>query len=134
MQISPRIKYAPFPPSFSIRRGLYLYLCAITDGGVLLCLDYRETAAKFQKEWHIQAPHRHFDFAPHVKNYALVSVLNKGLVYEDVERQYAESQVRSRSQFGAAQVLHFRGHPTGLDELGCVWCARGTDVSRLGAA
>jgi hypothetical protein len=68
---------------------------AYTDRGDLLCSDYRDTAAKFQKEWHIQAPHRHFEFAPHVKNYALVSTLNKGLVYEDLERQYAESrQVR----------------------------------------
>ena len=82
-------------PDFRVCPGLYLFFCAIADRGVLLCLDYRETAAKFQKEWQIQAPHRHFDFAPHVKNYALVSTLNKGLVYEDLERQFAESrQVR----------------------------------------
>jgi len=56
--------------------------------------DYRETAAKFQKEWHIQAPpHRHFEFAPHVKNHALVTVLNHGLVYLALEREYAQSQV-----------------------------------------
>ncbi|KAB5582542.1 lish protein [Coniochaeta sp. 2T2.1] len=62
----------------------------------LLESNYRETAAKFQKEWQIQAPHRHFDFAPHVKNYALVSTLNKGLVYEDLERQFAESRQAPR--------------------------------------
>lgn len=56
--------------------------------------DYRETAAKLQKEWRIQAPHRHFDFAPNVKNYALVDLLNKGLVYQGLERDYAQSQVR----------------------------------------
>lgn len=62
-----------------------------TDNSTIVT-DYRETAAKFQKEWQVQAPHRHFDFAAHVKNYALVSVLNKGLVYEDLERQFFESQ------------------------------------------
>ncbi|KAK3946349.1 lish protein [Diplogelasinospora grovesii] len=55
----------------------------------LLESNYRETAAKLQKEWRIQAPHRHFDFARHVSNYALVSLLNKGLVYEDYQRQFA---------------------------------------------
>jgi hypothetical protein len=61
-----------------------------------LLLDYRETAAKFQKEWHIQEPHRQFDFAPHVKNHALVSVVNRGLLYYALEREFAQSQqVRS---------------------------------------
>lgn len=55
--------------------------------------DYRETAAKLQKEWRIQAPHRTFDFAPHVKTYALVDVLNKGLVYQSLEWDFAQSQV-----------------------------------------
>ncbi|CRK30950.1 hypothetical protein BN1708_018597, partial [Verticillium longisporum] len=32
--------------------------------------NYRETAAKFQKEWHAE-PHRHFDFARHIKSHAL---------------------------------------------------------------
>jgi hypothetical protein len=52
--------------------------------------DYPETAAKLQKEWRVHAPHRQFDFAPHVNTYALVSLLNKGLVYEDFQRQYAD--------------------------------------------
>lgn len=57
--------------------------------------DYRETAAKFQKEWRVQQPHRHFDFAQCVKNYALVNVLNKGLIYQGLERDYIQSQVSS---------------------------------------
>ncbi|KAM7209495.1 lish protein [Naviculisporaceae sp. PSN 640] len=56
----------------------------------LLESNYRETAAKFQKEWRIQAPHKQFDFAPHVNVYALVSLLNKGLIYESYERQHAK--------------------------------------------
>ncbi|CAN8103709.1 unnamed protein product [Discula destructiva] len=58
----------------------------------LLESNYRETAAKLQKEWRIQAPHREFEFAPHVKNYALVDVLNKGLVYQGLEWDFAQSQ------------------------------------------
>lgn len=41
----------------------------------------------------MEAPHRHFDFASHVKNYALVSVLNKGLIYHGLERDYAQQRV-----------------------------------------
>lgn len=55
--------------------------------------DYRETAAKFQKEWRVREPHRQFDFAPHVQNHALVSIVNRGLVYCALEREFAESQV-----------------------------------------
>jgi transducin (beta)-like 1 len=55
--------------------------------------DYRETAAKFQKEWHVQEPHRHFEFAPHVKSHALVSVVNRGLLYYAIERERAKIQV-----------------------------------------
>ena len=51
--------------------------------------DYRETAAKLQKEWRIRQPHREFEFAPHVNTYALVSLLNKGLIYEDYQSQLA---------------------------------------------
>ncbi|KAK4667223.1 hypothetical protein QC763_307300 [Podospora pseudopauciseta] len=59
----------------------------------LLESNYRETAAKLQKEWRIQTPHRHFDYAPHVKTYALVNLLNKGLQFEAYERQFAEQKV-----------------------------------------
>ncbi|KAK4209587.1 lish protein [Rhypophila decipiens] len=58
----------------------------------LLESNYRETAAKLQKEWRIQAPHKHFDFAQHVNVYALVSLLNKGLIYEEYERRHSLSQ------------------------------------------
>ncbi len=54
--------------------------------------DYRETAAKLQKEWRVHQPHRQFDFASHVNTYALVSLLNKGLVYEDYQRQFAAAK------------------------------------------
>jgi hypothetical protein len=59
-------------------------------------LDYREAAAKFQKEWHISEPHRHFDFARHVKSHALVSVVNKGLCYNALEREHARKLVSDR--------------------------------------
>lgn len=55
--------------------------------------DYRETAAKLQKEWRVEAPHRQFSFAPHVKNYALVDVLNKGLIYGGLVRDFENAQV-----------------------------------------
>ncbi|KHO02001.1 WD domain-containing protein [Metarhizium album ARSEF 1941] len=51
--------------------------------------DYRETAAKFQKEWHVNEPHRDFAFARHVKSRALVSIVNRGLIYHALEREYA---------------------------------------------
>ncbi|KAK2600172.1 hypothetical protein QQS21_005117 [Conoideocrella luteorostrata] len=51
--------------------------------------NYRETAAKFQKEWHVKEPHRDFAFAPHVKGHALVSVVNRGLLYYALERDFA---------------------------------------------
>ncbi|KAI0097710.1 WD40-repeat-containing domain protein [Nemania sp. FL0031] len=53
--------------------------------------NYRETAVKFQKEWHIEAPHRQLDFAPYVKSHALVNVLNKGLLYHSLEREHAQT-------------------------------------------
>ncbi|KAK1986271.1 lish protein [Colletotrichum cereale] len=59
----------------------------------LTIADYRETAAKFQKEWHIQQPHRHFEFANHVKSHALVSIINKGLCYHALEREHAKKSV-----------------------------------------
>jgi hypothetical protein len=54
----------------------------------LTTTDYRETAAKLQKEWRVHQPHRQFEFASHVNTYALVSLLNKGLIYEDYQRQF----------------------------------------------
>ncbi|KAM0424002.1 hypothetical protein ACHAPD_002485 [Fusarium lateritium] len=52
--------------------------------------NYRETAAKFQKEWHVKQPHREFAFARHVKSHALVSVINRGLQYYALEREHAQ--------------------------------------------
>ncbi|KAJ1299913.1 hypothetical protein OPQ81_005354 [Rhizoctonia solani] len=73
----------PFSPC------LHLHANTLSEAANSQCTsraDYRETAAKLQKEWRVQAPHRHFDFAPHVKNYALVDALNKGLIYQGLER------------------------------------------------
>ncbi|KAH7367254.1 WD40-repeat-containing domain protein [Plectosphaerella cucumerina] len=63
--------------------------------------NYREAAAKFQKEWHISEPHRHFDFARHVKSHALVSVVNKGLCYNALEREHARKLVAPDAQTSA---------------------------------
>ncbi|KAI5462291.1 WD40-repeat-containing domain protein [Mariannaea sp. PMI_226] len=57
--------------------------------------NYRETAAKFQKEWHVKAPHREFSFARHVKSHALVSVINRGLLYYSLERDHKRNQVKA---------------------------------------
>ena len=63
-------------------------------GGTLLkadfvcVLDYRETATRLQKEWNLENPQQ-LPFAPHVTNHALVSVLNKGLLYNACERESA---------------------------------------------
>ncbi|KIH94726.1 WD repeat protein [Sporothrix brasiliensis 5110] len=55
--------------------------------------NFRDTAAKFQKEWHVQAPHRELDFAPYVRTRALVNVVNKGLNLLALERSYSEQLV-----------------------------------------
>ncbi|KAL2171609.1 hypothetical protein VTG60DRAFT_2177 [Thermothelomyces hinnuleus] len=69
----------------------------------LLESNYRETAAKLQKEWRVHQPHRQFDFAAHVNTYALVSLLNKGLIYEDYQRKFAAAQEAARDVPAAAQ-------------------------------
>ena len=86
-----------------------LHTCILTSEFFALA-DYRETAAKFQKEWHIQEPHRHFEFAPHVQSHALVSVINRGLIYHSLERQYAQRQVRFIIH--AAACLAFSSKPS----------------------
>lgn len=65
--------------------------------------NYRETAAKFQKEWHIEEPQRKFDFAPYVKTNSLVDVVNLGLHYYDIKRQYYAQRTQNavtRGVFG----------------------------------
>lgn len=66
--------------------------------------NYRETAAKFQKEWHVKQPHRDFDFARHVKSHALVSVINRGLLYHALEREHAHNQL-PQDAAAAAEAL-----------------------------
>ncbi|KAI6353175.1 hypothetical protein MCOR25_009126 [Pyricularia grisea] len=68
--------------------------------------NYRETAAKFQKEWRVKEPHRQFDFAPHVQNHALVSIVNRGLVYCALEREFAESQVPQNASGEPREAPH----------------------------
>lgn len=91
----------------------------------LTIADYRETAAKFQKEWHIQQPHRHFDFANHVKSHALVSVINKGLCYHALEREHAKKLVRHCALLGCpSPPLPFRVRVGGeTDGWVCGKCA-----------
>ena len=60
--------------------------------------DYRETALKFQKEWHVEEPHRQLDFARHVKSHALVNVINKGLLYNSLEREFAAQSQQPQEQ------------------------------------
>ncbi|KAF4985757.1 hypothetical protein FDECE_16334 [Fusarium decemcellulare] len=67
--------------------------------------NYRETAAKFQKEWHIKQPHREFVFARHVKSHALVSVINRGLLYQALEREHARKQLPQDAAAEAAEAL-----------------------------
>lgn len=59
----------------------------------LLLLDYLDTAAHLEKEWNVEQPQQKFDFAPHVKHHALVHVLQRGLLYNEAERN--ERQVSS---------------------------------------
>ncbi|KAK4233988.1 WD40-repeat-containing domain protein [Achaetomium macrosporum] len=75
----------------------------------LLESNYRETAAKLQKEWRVHQPHRQFDFAPHVNTYALVSLLNKGLIYEDYQRQFAAAAQKTPRDVPAAAEATPRG-------------------------
>ncbi|KAI5863497.1 WD40 repeat-like protein [Durotheca rogersii] len=70
----------------------------------VLVADYRETAVKFQKEWHVEEPHRQLDFAQHVKSHALVNVINKGLLYNSLEREHAQSQQVPRDASATAAL------------------------------
>ena len=72
---------------YLIESGMYRAAMAINLLPKTNCnyLDYKETAVRLQKEWNIQDPQK-LPFAPHVTNHALVTVLNKGLVYNAVER------------------------------------------------
>ncbi|RFN53108.1 hypothetical protein FIE12Z_2692 [Fusarium flagelliforme] len=69
--------------------------------------NYRETAAKFQKEWHVKQPHREFAFARHVKSHALVSVINRGLQYHALEREHARKLLPPNASAEAAEALKF---------------------------
>jgi hypothetical protein len=51
-------------------------------------LDYKDTAVKLQSEWDVEDPQK-LDFAPNVKDHALVSILQRGLLYNEAERKAA---------------------------------------------
>ncbi|ESU05497.1 hypothetical protein FGSG_00332 [Fusarium graminearum PH-1] len=84
--------------------------------------NYRETAAKFQKEWHVKQPHREFAFARHVKSHALVSVINRGLQYHALEREHARKLLPQDASAEEAEELHYGifgpldAHPQGRIE------------------
>lgn len=63
-------------------------------------LDYHDTALRLQKEWDREDPQQ-LPFAPHVTNHALVSILNKGLLYNACERE----TLRVRNHPTMAQVI-----------------------------
>jgi hypothetical protein len=69
-------------------RVKYVPAATVNCPGVLTrsALDFPETALSLQREWKTEEP-QHLDFAPHVKHHALVSVLQRGLLYHDIERQ-----------------------------------------------
>ncbi|KAL5625193.1 hypothetical protein BROUX41_005253 [Berkeleyomyces rouxiae] len=70
----------------------------------LLESNYREAATKLQKEWGIKEPHRHFEFAQHVRSHSLVYVVNKGLSYASLEREshrnVSDIAPESQAEFG----------------------------------
>ncbi|PHH70471.1 hypothetical protein CDD82_7090 [Ophiocordyceps australis] len=45
------------------------------------------------KEWQVSQPHRDFSFARHVKGNALISIVNRGLLYYALEREFALTQL-----------------------------------------
>lgn len=57
----------------------------------LIELDYFETAVRLQKEWNVKDP-QELPFAPHVQPHALVSILNRGLIYNMHERRFATQE------------------------------------------
>ncbi|CCU77196.1 WD repeat protein [Blumeria hordei DH14] len=61
----------------------------------VLYLDYPETAVRLQKEWNMQDPQL-LSFAPHVQPHALVSLLNRGLLYNMHERGFAAQVCSSK--------------------------------------
>ncbi|KAF9877663.1 WD g-beta repeat containing protein [Colletotrichum karsti] len=92
-------RFAPITPPTAAPRGMVTKEFLDSDRvnfliwRYMLESNYRETAVKLQKEWHCPQPHRQFDFANHVKSHALVSIINKGLLYQALEREHAKKLV-----------------------------------------
>lgn len=51
----------------------------------LIETGYSETAVRLQKEWNFEHP-QELPYHNYIKDYALVSTLNKGLLYHAAER------------------------------------------------
>ncbi|KAL1891242.1 hypothetical protein Cpir12675_005032 [Ceratocystis pirilliformis] len=81
----------------------------------LLESNYREAATKLQKEWGIKEPHRHFDFAQHVRSHSLVYVVNKGLSYASLERESHRNVVCNHLTTQTTRNLH--AHHASLPSL-----------------
>ncbi|KAG5663878.1 hypothetical protein KAF25_006463 [Fusarium avenaceum] len=129
----PRLAIAaPVSPSPVFLASLDFAL-TITSNLVLL-VDYRETAAKFQKEWDVKQPHRDFAFARHVKSHALVSVINRGLLYHALEREHARNLLPQDVAAEAAEALQvgifgpLDAHPQGRIEEEEEEDAEGEDI------
>ncbi|KAM0246358.1 hypothetical protein ACHAP5_004831 [Fusarium lateritium] len=96
--------------------------------------NYRETAAKFQKEWDVKQPHRDFAFARHVKSHALVSAINRGLLYHALEREHARKLLPQDAAAEAAEALQvgifgpLDAHPQGRIEEDEEEDAEGEDI------
>ncbi|KAI9644122.1 hypothetical protein NHQ30_007475 [Ciborinia camelliae] len=52
---------------------------------------YEVTARHLQKEWDVKQPTEELPFAPHVGKHALVSILNKGLLFDAYSREASRS-------------------------------------------
>ncbi|KAM0209677.1 hypothetical protein ACHAPQ_003630 [Fusarium lateritium] len=133
----PRLAIAAPGLSFALVFG-FPELCAdhvsLLAYRFLLEGNYRETAAKFQKEWDVKQPHRDFAFARHVKSHALVSAINRGLLYHALEREHARKLLPQDAAAEAAEALQvgifgpLDAHPQGRIEEEEEEDAEGEDI------
>ncbi|KIN05596.1 hypothetical protein OIDMADRAFT_114190, partial [Oidiodendron maius Zn] len=76
---------------------------------------YHDAAVHLQKRWDIQDPQQ-LPFAPHVTNHALVTVVNKGLLYNACERETARARGVEEPVSGFFGPLTLPEPRPGLDE------------------
>jgi len=71
------------------RRGHNTHFIAIVESKTNEdATGYQETAVRLQKEWNFEDPQA-LTFAPRVPDQALVKLLNKGLIFGSLERDFA---------------------------------------------